>query len=163
MTVQLDKADCCESGNTAVIFFDRSIRRAYKLFRVGPFTDGSSGSAISPEPARRSFAQEKKAYERAVTDPVTRTLVPEFFGAVEVSRVIDSRQSPLIDYSCGFLLECCLAMELVGGVARKCCLIPDASALAPILANFERIGLDVSDASVFNLAIPARLRIIDFK
>lgn len=59
---------------------------------------------------RETFQAEAGAYMAAMTSPVARRLVPEFYGVTTLARVVDAGGK---DVSDDFLLDCCLTMEFV--------------------------------------------------
>jgi hypothetical protein len=89
-------------GAFADVFSPAPHDRAYKLFRHNkgdPITDGLASFV---------FAAEVAAYEIATRDTHLQSHVPEFYGAINISRVEDARGS---DISSNYSLCHCYAMR----------------------------------------------------
>jgi len=132
--------------------------KAYKLFLSGP--------PVPPKQSREgriaTFHAQCRAYELASGDAYLRDHIPTFFGRQLIEDLIDENgQSLKRDY----LLECCYAMEILTGEETK---FPrnyqtEHGHLQRAISRFDELGINVGDASAFQMIDPVRFKFIDFE
>ncbi len=136
--------------------------RAFKLFKRYP----QFPPRQTEEGRRLVFRRQCDAYERAAHDPFLKNHTATYFGPCVIDDVVEADGISVKD---AYLLDCCYAVEVVGGRETK-----TASALQ--LSEFEKyphiraavnrlaeIGIEVGDSSVFDVDDPERFKFIDFE
>lgn len=142
------------SGATADVFDVEGL--AYKVFRV-------RGVANPLEFVEARFKAECEAYRLASSDAWLRRHVPAFHGTATIDDVRNGlEESVAADYA----LHCCYRIELPRGIERKVTEIGLREAnphLKEAQDRFKALGVDILDASVFNVEDSERFKIIDFR
>lgn len=132
--------------------------KAYKVFLSGP--------EIPPKQSRQgriaTFHAQCKAYELASGDAYLRDHVPTFFGCHFIEDVIDENGQSLKQY---YLLDCCYAMEILTGEETKFPRNYQAqhAHLHDAVRRFDELGINVRDASAFQMTDPVAFKFIDFE
>lgn len=132
MTVLKKLPQSYDEGAYGVVFFDEH-GYAIKVFK--------RRADASDEHVNAVFQSEVKAYQVATQSETLRTVVPEFFGAITCSQVLDANG---VDISKSFHLAFAYKMRRVEGHFRKCGLLDDDLKIA-----FNEAGIwHTRDASV---------------
>ncbi len=91
----------------------------FKLFISGMHPSNILQGLTHPEHDRQrrdTFSAECDAYDIAMANPGIRRHVPDFFGRVEISDVLDENG---ISMAMNYLLDCCYSIEYVNGNEMK--------------------------------------------
>jgi hypothetical protein len=112
--VILHISDCLPVGGAlADIFLDPGRTLAHKLF-VGPCHRSKGYTPDDEQRRRKTFNSECAAYEIIQRNPALTRHVPKFFTRSTVTDVIDEQGQSVRDQ---YLIDCCYAMEFIGGSA----------------------------------------------
>jgi hypothetical protein len=136
--------------------------RAFKLFKRYPEVPPRQTEAGR----RLTFQHQCEAYDRASSDPFLKNHIATYFGPFVIDDVVDADENSVKD---AYLLDCCYAVEVMGGRETK-----TASALQrseveryphirEAVNRFAGIGVEFLDSSVFDADDPEHFKFIDFE
>jgi len=133
--------------------------KAYKLFKSGP----EFPPRQTREGRRRVYASQVEAYSRAGCDPELSRHTARFYGPCVIEDVIGLDGNSIRDT---YLLDACYAVEILIGDELKVT-ATEAVEKYPHITKariaFERLGIQTSDASVFNYNDAEKFKFIDIE
>jgi hypothetical protein len=161
--------DCFKHGAYSDIFHIEN-GRVVKLFISRNHRTNVNQELTTPEHFKRArdkrrqqtFVSEYEAYEIAMKDPFLRNHIPQFFGRVEISDVLDNEGRSVSDW---YLLDCCYALEYIEGddVKLSECRRRGWRHISELEEALQEAGISyLCDASLFMSDDVTSFKIIDF-
>lgn len=148
MIINTDNSNCV-IGGTSIIVIEKENGRVFKLFKSFYHPDNRDNYSFAEAQDYnvnnyKVFETQFEAFKLVQSSKILKKHTPEFFGAVEIQKVIIENHD-LTQY---FLPHCCLSMQYIIGGCEKYILFKDLCVEMNMRKNLERIEAEFNSVGV---------------